>query len=550
MATSKDYSRSVIAASDELKDIYCEPCADDGKQIEAEGYCVDCSEYLCGQCYKHHTRYKAFKHHVLQDKANMPLDVTKSGGARDVCVEKCSLHTTKTVEYFCRSCDTLGCNACITVNHRQCENVDHIPDIVKNLDTSEEFKEFSNNLEKKLEAVKKRKKKLVSSTCETDEMKKMAKEELKRQRHEINKFFDHLEAEMDRKIEDTDKNNKKTLKVATSMCDSIHDDLKQIKSSTESKLKSKQNCELFITMKKSKQSIEKVDTDFEKLREESRIQRYALTLSPKIKSVIKNTSEICRFRTANFVSETNVSTSYDNAEVSIFGMTAVRSHFLAIIDSGNNSVKVIDTNNMKVQYEMDLKCEHVWSITNVNDDQVAVLLTSGREDKIQILALSVSGSISKGGQIKVDGLPRGGLAFNNGKFLVVCYEKVEVIDMQGKTLNTINTEYSEGIAVCPNQEVIYLTNPIEHTVTSMTLNGKVTAVYKDEDLKSPGSITVDNEGLVYVRGAGNIHQLSTDCIKIQVLLEDVYGTYITFSSNENRIYANCGNSIQVFQMEK
>lgn len=51
---------------------FCDLCKTAGDDIEAEGYCTDCDERLCGTCYKSHSRSKASKHHVLLDKDNMP----------------------------------------------------------------------------------------------------------------------------------------------------------------------------------------------------------------------------------------------------------------------------------------------------------------------------------------------------------------------------------------------------------------------------------------------------------------------------------------------
>ncbi|XP_045208000.2 E3 ubiquitin-protein ligase TRIM33-like [Mercenaria mercenaria] len=332
MAASRNYSKSVTAASDEIKDIFCEPCVSDGKQIEAEGFCVDCSEYLCGQCYNSHRRSKAFKHHVLQDKKNMPVDVARPA-VLDVCVEKCSRHPTKVTEYFCRSCDTLGCSACITTNHRQCQNVDHIPDIVIDLENTDEFKEFAEYFDEKLTLLKERKDNIDSRKTEVEEMKKQAKAELKNQRDKINKFFDQLEAEMDKKITDIDKNNKDTLKAASNRCNIINDELNKMKTVIDTKRKNGQKCELFIKMKRSKGEIEKLDSQFDMLYGESKVQRYKLVQSKQTDEMMKNTTEICRMLTAKHVSEIDVSSCKDKETPHIGGLSVVQRHYLAVADN-------------------------------------------------------------------------------------------------------------------------------------------------------------------------------------------------------------------------
>lgn len=61
------FTSSLLDGSDEVKSIQCEPCQSEGNSLEAEKYCTDCKEYLCGQCCKHHFKFKAFKHHKVQD---------------------------------------------------------------------------------------------------------------------------------------------------------------------------------------------------------------------------------------------------------------------------------------------------------------------------------------------------------------------------------------------------------------------------------------------------------------------------------------------------
>lgn len=106
-------------------------------------------------------------------------------------------------------------DACITVNHRQCEKVVHIPDIVKEKNTTVEFTEFDKILETIAKELNEHKEKIASNTEANIQMKKNAKDELKQQRNEINKFFDDLEKKMDLEIEHIQKDNSAALKAAS-----------------------------------------------------------------------------------------------------------------------------------------------------------------------------------------------------------------------------------------------------------------------------------------------------------------------------------------------
>ncbi|XP_060593004.1 uncharacterized protein LOC132747601 [Ruditapes philippinarum] len=448
MATSKDHGKSVLADFDEVRGVYCEPCLNDGNLIIAERFCIDCSEYLCEQCCKIHIKFKAFKHHVLQDNDKMSLDSRKSR-AQDVCVEKCAKHPTKIVEYFCFSCDMLGCSACITVSHRQCENVDHIPDIAKNFHTSEEYKTVLSELERKDKAIKNSKEKIQFKTNMYYDIKKRGKAELRRQRDEINTFFDHIEADMDRRMGYINKANKQYLKFATHTTDLINDDLSKIKTKVKSKQEAEQNCELFIAIKQSKQNFDKLDKRFEKLTQDSRIQPFYLAPSNQIQNIKENTTEICRLRTANIVTKIDVSNFRENDSILMKRLATVQTCFLALLECDDKVVKVIDARNTQVVGVIALKCTYVWRLTNVNSNQIAVLISSDYQSKIQLLSVDLSGHISKDTEIELDRKFRlfRSFIFKGGKFFMVGFKEIVILDKVGNHLETFSTRFATDIGI-------------------------------------------------------------------------------------------------------
>ncbi|XP_053389583.1 uncharacterized protein LOC128552559 [Mercenaria mercenaria] len=480
----------------------------------------------------------------------MPVDVAGTG-VLDVCVEKCSKHPTKVTEYFCRSCDTLGCSACVTTNHHQCQNVDHIPDIVTDLESNVEFKEFVEYFDKNLTAVKQRKEKINSRKTEVEEMKKQAKAELKKQRDEINKFFDQLEDEMENEITEIDKNNKDRLKAASERCNTINDELNKMKTAIETNRTNGKNCELFVKMKRSKPDIEKLDSQFEILYEESKVQRYKLVQSAQTKQIMKNTTEICRM--LKLVSEIDVSSCKDKKKPRIEGMSLVQRHYLAVGDGTNKAVKIIDTRNGRVTSEISLDCEYIWSVTNIKNDQIIVSLTSPEpkyQNNLLTLTVSASGTLSKGNVITTKETVYDVAAI--AKQLYVLHNNaIKVLDMHGNVTKTTRYDYTSipSIVLSPDKKIIYLTKYTNNIVTSMTLDCKVTATYNDIDLKYPWGITVDDEGFVYVRTDEGIHQLTKDCTKVQIILDDENCGSITYSGADKRLYVVQAEKIKVYELK-
>ena len=67
MAASSAFGKSINLGSDQIPETYCEPCHDMRDDIKpVVGFCLNCDEGLCQECYKSHLRRKQFRNHQLQ----------------------------------------------------------------------------------------------------------------------------------------------------------------------------------------------------------------------------------------------------------------------------------------------------------------------------------------------------------------------------------------------------------------------------------------------------------------------------------------------------
>jgi hypothetical protein len=90
--------------------------------------------------------------------------------------------------------------------------------------------------------------------------------------------------------------------------------------------------------------------------------------------------------------------------------------------------------------------------------------------------------------------------------------------------------------------MIYVSDCDRQTVTCLAFDGKVKAIYKNDQLRYPSQFAVDEYGSVYVCGLGtkNIHQLSWDLTKWKILLDNCHSpTSITYHQDTNRLF--CGD---------
>ncbi|XP_052806470.1 uncharacterized protein LOC128235709 [Mya arenaria] len=103
------------------KPIFCEPCQYDDSFVEATGFCVTCSEYLCQTCCRDHKRNKVTREHSLLKNDDIPVDKTPFTTIKQLST--CETHPDNDIAYECGDHEVFVCVFCLTETHRKCENV-------------------------------------------------------------------------------------------------------------------------------------------------------------------------------------------------------------------------------------------------------------------------------------------------------------------------------------------------------------------------------------------------------------------------------------------
>jgi DNA-binding beta-propeller fold protein YncE len=233
---------------------------------------------------------------------------------------------------------------------------------------------------------------------------------------------------------------------------------------------------------------------------------------------------------------------------------------LVIIDNKNCSIYIIeDLLENKILSALPMPSAP-WGVAKVNDNEVVI--TFPELGVARFLTLSDTMTVMKTEDVKV-GYECYGITCGR-KRLVVTYldpARVKILDMSGNVLkcfdeSAITISSPKHLALSPNKRYIYISDNNKNIVISMTFDGKVKAIYKDDQLAAPIQLAVDREGLVYVcgRGSNNVHQLSADLKKMKLLVDDKHNLVkpvsIALCENVDRLYLGTFNSnvIQVFSL--
>ncbi|WAR26026.1 TRI33-like protein [Mya arenaria] len=197
MASSFISSRHKV--SDLIHDFSCSPCEENGLNSEANYFCVDCSKYYCSRCESKHGGL--FKRHRILDRKDVKKWAAVPGTVVDD-LEICEHHPGKKVELFCGDHQELCCHICVSVEHRQCSMIQHIPDIARDIYDKTEFK----RLPQQITDIQSKIKKLQESRMKTQQCIRDSRvhilSEIRALQRKIDQVLDQLEQATIKKMDD------------------------------------------------------------------------------------------------------------------------------------------------------------------------------------------------------------------------------------------------------------------------------------------------------------------------------------------------------------
>ncbi|WAR26025.1 hypothetical protein MAR_011729 [Mya arenaria] len=220
-----NFDSSLHKASDLIHKFTCSPCEEEGLNSEAQNFCVNCSKYYC-----------ALGRHKVLDRKDVKKWVVPGTVVDDL--ERCEYHPGKKVELFCGDHQKLCCHICVSVVHRQCSVIQHIPDVARGIDDKPKFK----RLPQQIADIQSQIKKLQGSREENQQCIRDSRAqilfEIRALRRKIDKTLDQLEQntikELDVMVATFEEQMKKDIEQSAQLS-------KDIKSLADSMAKTKTN---------------------------------------------------------------------------------------------------------------------------------------------------------------------------------------------------------------------------------------------------------------------------------------------------------------------
>jgi sugar lactone lactonase YvrE len=113
--------------------------------------------------------------------------------------------------------------------------------------------------------------------------------------------------------------------------------------------------------------------------------------------------------------------------------------------------------------------------------------------------------------------------------------KITILNETGKVVRLLDRDcFGNKLFMSPryiilslDEESLYVSDAHRDAVVKIHSDGRIGAVFKDEELNRPRGLAIDEHGTVFVAGmySNNIFQLTSNLTKIGILLgsKDVYG---------------------------
>ena len=530
---SQKYSRSVAT------EMNCGPCSRDGQHHEAEGYCIDCSEYFCTTCIKHHKNLKITKNHVLRDRKAMPkYKQISDNNEDDSSMESCDIHTSELLRYYCKDHDEPCCSVCATLKHRQCNELLYIPDI-----KAKKTNKQSEGMIRRIRVLANQFDKVHEETNKNidllDSQKNEFQQAIMKLHQDIVALLHNLEKTTAKDLNLVHESEKGYLTKRAYACNDAIKSLHISSSNLDIALQNGIESKSFLQLKKTAKLVTHYEELLETLKNKNAdTLKFQFQPGRSTRELLKNLTSLGKLEILNrptksavFVKEFNVASQSDPYQVcDITGCTILEDGRIVLVDMYNVCLKLFGTNHKLVAHTK-LSAEP-WDITLVHSDQVVITLP--REKKLQFFTVETRfNPLHKIGPTGTKSSQFYGITYHQEKLFVSCPKdeppNIKILDMQGKELRTISSSPQERnlfsdpryLAISHDGKDIFVSDCGNNTIISLQLkpDGRV-KTYSDAQNNPMGGLIIQTDGNLYVCGfkTKSILNLTGDCMFVNNLI--------------------------------
>lgn len=529
---------------------FCEPCKDNNESKIARSWCQECKEALCEECAKCHQSMKATKNHEIT-----PLETVRSNPKPAVKEEVvCYDHNKKEVDMYCEDHQQPGCPMCIATNHRKCDKIAQINDIVakkQENDVTQLFKDM-DGLVSEAENIKRERQEVMRSTLaqKTKLLKDVADAKRKLIEH-----IEKIESQITAKFTAVSQTDFAILQEQVDYCNAVQSAMHHSKSAIQSAKEQNLQKKEFIVTQQGKLKYKECSDGLKKIHENSAKIQYLFEEDRQVAETLGALEMLGKLdvkhsypyrkpptppppptpqppppdddekKATRKIKTFNAKVKGDRRECKITSIKLWNNRHILLADNSNIRLKLFgEFGDLLAKFN----CSNPpWDLTFIDKAKCAV--TFPNERKIRIF--KVSENITEEGYVQTT---RGcyGICMA-GDDLAVTFSAgcIRIIALDGTVRMMVDTDYigkrvfsnPEFIAFNPLTSQIYVSDYNNHNVTALKYdNGKVDKqplfVYP---VSGPRGVAVDERGNLYVCGfwSNDIHKVKDEGQLRQILMD-------------------------------
>ncbi|XP_013391267.1 uncharacterized protein LOC106159513 [Lingula anatina] len=493
----QDYLVNVLkqsASSDEIG--LCDVCPEDSKS-PAISVCVDCNERMCSACAGYHRRTRVSKEHTLKDLT-------------PVLTDKCQVHPSLYLKYYCPQCDALICEQCKVDTHKG--HADAWKDAIT---AAEDLKLKVNEIIDDIKNIT-----LNKSLIEKEEQKQLA--DLDKQRQRVKQAVETREDEL--------------YKLVKGCAEKVKEDVDKAYFDIKLQL---QTANKIASLEKQLKAYESMVNDASI----SSLVKHHLEWETSLKEIMETHSPTCPVPTLRFQTTTWAETAIQKAMGEVvtgdITPTLITQHqlqcskdpeeFPIVLDSMPGGDVVVatgcaaDTTKHRIiicsstgVIKNEINVTGLYGLTGLRDGTIAASVIDGSTQEVRIYttdgAVKSLFKCSKPGRITVN---------HEGNLVVMdansdTCDKVMLYRTDGTQIRVFTdtsakpVKRTKYITTTPSGDVI-VSDPNDCCIRVYTPEGQLQYTYGGEGvMKSSDGVCVDENGTIFISDflANNIHQVS------------------------------------------
>ena len=490
----------------------CSFCPDHENKT-VDGFCVDCLQYMCQDCFTIHCKFGQMKNHKFIEKDEMPLRNISPDTIDITCECKSVEHD---ANYFCEGHQKLLCTICLTTAHKYCtflplsecsknvENSENYSKLLKELNEAEQL--FQTN---KTESKKNRE--VCAKSFEEVHIK------LKCLKKRLQATLDAVNALEEKTISASKEHERKFEDIGESNTRAVHD-IRSKRHDLSALQKMSQRKRLFVAVHRSKSFLRDLKQNMANINKSNIQQTYVFVPNEYLESALSQFLEVGKVMK---LVAPNGNKTVGASECQLYPEYG----FPKCIETANKNIIVIDSVS-KVLKRIDNEgiIDHIklsscpWDIANVSDTSVVV--SQPNEDKISFVTLdSVPVRISK--EINVN-CKCEGVAYANNKVYIASSKPPAIIIYDVRKCKEEqrienNADDQSGfqqpayIDVHPEKQLLCVSDRKSNKVFVFNCSGYLSRVFESDDMKMPLCVSFRNDNIVVVGyESGTISIISLD----------------------------------------